>query len=56
MGPKPSPKLHYRYKGFYEVIQQTKNAVSCKHVVVGFIDTFDVTSLIIFPTNYHTAY
>jgi hypothetical protein len=56
MGPKPSPKLHYRYKGPYEVIQQTNNAVTCKHLVVGFIETFDVTSLIIFPTNYHTAY
>jgi hypothetical protein len=55
-GPKPFPKLHYRYKGPYEVIQQVKNDVTCKHLVMGFIETYNVESLIIFPSTYASAY
>ncbi len=56
MGSKPVPKLHYRYKGPYEVVQHVNNAVTCKHLVIGFVETFDVASLVIFPTDYQTAY
>jgi hypothetical protein len=56
MGPKPFPKLHYRYKGPYEVIQHVHNSVTCRHLVLGFVEVYDVASLILFPTDYATAY
>lgn len=56
MGPKPVPKLHYRYRGPYEVLKHVKNDVTCRHIVMGFTEIFHVESLIIFPHNYQLAY
>ncbi len=55
-GPKPSPKLSHRYKGPYEVITHVKNDVTCRHLVMGHVEIFDVESLLIFPTSYEAAY
>jgi hypothetical protein len=38
-----------RYKGPYEVIQQIKNDVEARHVIMGNIERFDVERLIVFP-------
>ena len=48
-GPKPHPKMGTRYKGPYEVIQQIKNDVEARHVIMGNIERFDVERLIVFP-------
>jgi hypothetical protein len=55
-GPKPSPKLSHRYKGPYEVIDHVKNDVTCRHLVMGNVEIFDVESLLIFTHDYHKAY
>ena len=41
-------KLHPKYSGPYEVINQVKNDVSCRHIVQGSVYTFHVTQLKIF--------
>lgn len=56
LGPKPHPKMNTRYKGPFEVISHHKNDVTCKHLVLGFVETFDVESLVIFVASREKAY
>eukprot|EP01035_Chromulina_nebulosa_P023434 gene23434-30373_t len=49
-------KLDSRYKGPYEVIQQTKDEVECRHLCMGFIKFLLVERLKRFIGNYEEAY
>ena len=52
--PLPS-KLSPKFIGPYIVLEQVKNAVSCKHVIQGYIKNFDVERLKIFHGDLEAA-
>jgi hypothetical protein len=53
--PRPT-KLTAPYLGPYEVLSQSKNDVTCKHLVTGVVKVFHVTSLKIFHGDRQAAY
>jgi len=53
--PLPS-KLSPKFLGPYEVIQQEKNDVTCKHLVLGHVKVYHVTRLKVFHGSHEEAY